>query len=87
MPPGKSTRTESDERPKAQKDLEKAHEVKRELAASAQAAGVTFPSLGVDPGLSGGVTAPLIDTGRINLPTARKLIQIFNQATKCDSGE
>ncbi|MGY4990891.1 hypothetical protein [Streptomyces nigrescens] len=88
MPPAKHTSTESDEQAKARKDLEEANQVKRDLVASARAAGIIFPSLFVDPGPIGdrGATAHLIDTGRINLPTARKLARIFDHAAQSGDG-
>ncbi|GHJ35140.1 hypothetical protein [Streptomyces sp. TS71-3] len=62
--------------------IEDADAVCDELLAALKAAGITLPSLGVDP-LSlapGHEPRPLIELGRCNLATARKLIAVLLSA-------
>ncbi|MFI9227383.1 hypothetical protein [Streptomyces rimosus] len=63
---------------------EAAREAMGELADAAGAAGIRFPSLRLDPKPVGedGVLAHLIDLGRINLSTAKKLTKILEAARK-----
>ncbi|MEU5304905.1 hypothetical protein ACH4YO_26690 [Streptomyces noursei] len=61
---------------------EAVQEAVAELRKAAKEAGVPFPSLRLDPKPLGedGALAPLIDTGRINIGTARKLTKIHRAA-------
>lgn len=54
--------------------VEQAEAVREELAGALKKAGITLPSLGLDaPTFTGYRPVPLIDLGRCNLETARKL--------------
>ncbi len=55
-----------------------------ELADAAIAAGVRFPSLRLDPKPVGeyGVLAHLIDLGRINLATSKRLTEVLEAARR-----
>ncbi|GAA2668046.1 hypothetical protein [Streptomyces lunalinharesii] len=59
-----------------------AQEAVADLRTAAKAAGVPFPSLRLDPKPLGedGALTHLIDTGRINIGTARKLTRILRAA-------
>ncbi|AIA07003.1 hypothetical protein [Streptomyces noursei] len=62
--------------------VEAAQEAVTDLREAAKAAGVTFPSLWLDPKPLGedGALTHLIDTDRINIGTARKLTKILRAA-------
>lgn len=54
--------------------LKKADDVRRSLRAALREAGITLPSLGVDPAsCAGPAPRPLIDLGRCNVRTALEL--------------
>ncbi|WP_411139940.1 hypothetical protein [Streptomyces sp. x-80] len=61
---------------------EAAQEAVSDLRKAAREAGVPFPSLRLDPKPLGedGALTHLIDTGRINIGTARKLTKILRAA-------
>ncbi|MER7515118.1 hypothetical protein [Streptomyces sp. NPDC126499] len=62
--------------------LRTAQDVVTQLRAELAAHGVTLPSLGVDP-LTMAATAPaypLVELGRCNLDTARRLVSVLAEA-------
>ncbi|MGD3111316.1 hypothetical protein [Streptomyces sp. YGL11-2] len=68
--------------PETRTPAEAAREAISDLRKAAREAGVPFPSLRLDPKLLGedGALTHLIDTGRINIGTARKLTKILRAA-------
>ncbi|NBM17937.1 hypothetical protein [Streptomyces sp. GC420] len=66
------------EREAAMDGIRQAEAVWEELAAALSGAGITLPSLGLDaPTLAGYMAVPLIDLGRCNLDTARRLAAVL----------
>ncbi|MDQ8704597.1 hypothetical protein RCO28_19180 [Streptomyces sp. LHD-70] len=60
--------------------LEDVEAARDELAAALAKAGITLPSLGLDPLSYGGeLAAPLVELGRCNAPTARSLAAALRQ--------
>ncbi|WP_248001285.1 hypothetical protein [Streptomyces sp. RPA4-5] len=58
--------------------VQQAEDVTAELRTALQKAGITLPSLGVDPvSCAGGFMAPLVELGRCNLDTARRLAGVL----------
>lgn len=61
--------------------IQRAEAVREELGAALAGVGVTLPSLALDvPMVAACHTEPLIDLGRCNLPTARKLAAVLRAA-------
>lgn len=55
--------------------VEEAEEVVRELRAALAKAGISLPSLGLDPvGLAREAPCPLVELGRCSVETARRII-------------
>jgi hypothetical protein len=61
--------------------IRQAEAVREELAAALSGAGVALPSLGLDvPTVAACHSDPLIDLGRCNLETARRLAAVLRDA-------
>jgi hypothetical protein len=72
-----------DERLTPAEKLKAAEQVCADLNTALQAMGITLPSLWVEPiGYADRNPAPLIELGRCNLETARKLIAVLQTAQK-----
>jgi hypothetical protein len=66
----------------ATQGIEEAERVRDELCAALHGAGIVLPSLGVEPGAYAERTPrPLVDLGRCNLSTARKLTAVLQDRT------
>jgi hypothetical protein len=58
--------------------VEEAEETVKELRAALLAAGITLPSIGLDPAsLAREVPCPLIELGRCSVETARRLAEVL----------
>ncbi|MGW4020892.1 hypothetical protein [Streptomyces sp. NPDC005009] len=61
--------------------IQRAEAVREELGAALAGVGITLPSLALDvPMIAACHAEPLVDLGRCNLPTARKLAAVLRAA-------
>jgi hypothetical protein len=71
---GNPVRNENPHRSAASVDVEKAEEAVRELREALARAGIVLPSLRLDPlSIARDVPRPLIELGRCNVETARRI--------------
>ena len=62
--------------------LRDADEARRDLRAALEEKGLTLPGLSVDEASSAGLAPrPLVELGRVNVATARKLVAVLRAST------